>query len=542
MNRKPIAPVNHAQIENWTNPLLISFLVGEIITILFKNSLTPLVFSGRSFSGRSLVFQVVVFLSLWLLDSAIVFAIIIALQKILHKSFQLDPIVKLSTNHRIITIILIIGFGIAMIYFFNNVFPLIDTNTWKLNIYTPFPPGYPAGIDFRVGIYWPAEMILNNQNIYIDANSNLPIYTYSNYPPFVNVFFMPLQLLSENAAYVLFIFAILISNIISLGLTSIIIKDIFFSRLGIERQYNMMLSLFLFFTMLFYTLTSYSFLFSIERGNYDSIAFMFAVLSLYLMIKKPESLWLQVILLSIATHLKIYPAALFLALFVKHGKKMLLPSLAINTLFLLSLGFKNAYLFIGVIIHYTLTPVNIWIGNHSGFSFAELLYGAYPTLDTYISSLRLIFTIIPILIWALSSLLIIKYHKNEMRSVYLLMVAVPLMCLIPTISHDYKLIILSVSFLILLSILIIKIYRDSKFWDYFQLLLVIILALMIGRSYNVVPDASLFFNNKYPTILLLALLMTFNVMPIRGLTTETPPIQDTLPLISPNVPEGLLGY
>ena len=47
----------------------------------------------------------------------------------------------------------------------------------------------------------------------------------------------------------------------------------------------------------------------------------------------------------------------------------------------------------------------------------------------------------------------LRILKSDVRAVYLLTVSVPLTCTIPSVSHDYKLIILSTPILIMFSIL-----------------------------------------------------------------------------------------
>ena len=78
--------------------------------------------------------------------------------------------------------------------------------------------------------------------------------------------------------------------------------------------------------VLFMDIGSYGFLFSIERGNYDIYAILFSVIAISLLISKPKTIWAQIIFLSIATHLKIYPAILFFPLFLQHKWKVIFPA------------------------------------------------------------------------------------------------------------------------------------------------------------------------------------------------------------------------
>jgi len=413
--------------------------------------------------------------------------------------------INLSTKQHLMTILMIIGLFTVLSYFLNNVFPLINMKTWKFDMPLPIQPRNPVGYDFRWGLYWPVERILNGQNIYFDA--------FSNYPPFVNIFFMPFQLINENSAYILMVFILLITNTINLYISTIIITNLLAPRIEISNFSLRIFFICVFVMILSYTLSSYPFLFSVERGNYDAIAFLFILLTTHSIIKKPEALWLHVVLLSIASHLKIYPAALFLLLFIIHGKNVIIPTLVTNLILLLSLGFNNALLFVHVMINYVKDPL-IWVGNHSGAGFAEKLYNYLPILQNQFGQLKPIFTIVPILIWAASCYIIIKNLSGNFRNIYLFIVSVPLMCVVPTVSHDYKLVILSSGLLIFLGLLSYKIICSSKLWDYLQLITVLLLFFFIGRSFAYNEGLLNFLSNKYPLIIIFSLIMMVNLIPI----------------------------
>jgi hypothetical protein len=113
------------------------------------------------------------------------------------------------------------------------------------------------------------------------------------------------------------------------------------------------------------------------------------------------------------------------------------------------------------------------------------------------------------------------------------MVSIPLMDLIPNISMDYKLVILSPAALLLLAVIIKQVIIRHNWFDYFQLILFMIILLFIGRPYEmsqVSPSylketASYFVNNKYLWVLALEGLMVFNILRISNL--------DTFPQIQP---------
>lgn len=417
---------------------------------------------------------------------------------------QVFPVVKLTQDKRIYAFLLILGIGISAIYFFDNIYPRIDMHAKEFKcIQYFFAAGEGVGTDFQVGLYNPSRMVLNKQEIYVEHTD---ISQYSNYPPFTHALFMPLQLFTEEQAYILIVIALYLCNILTLGLITILINDFMFKRLGLGRALSGVISIGAFLAVLFYTISSYPFMFSIEIGNYDAIALLFATIAMYLAIKKKGSFLWQVLLLSIATHLKIYPAALFLVLFLIHGKKLILPALLINIVLLLSLGFHNAIAFLRTMVVYTLDPA-VWTGNHSGFSYTAYLGDIYPQVKDHASMLKVALTTLPVVIWGISCYYAIKNAKGETRALLLTMVSVPLMCVLPTTSHDYKLVILSAALLVLAGILAVRIIYSSRFWDYIHLLLTLALMFFIGRSYVIMPPYLAIIANKYPLIVLLSLLM-----------------------------------
>lgn len=433
---------------------------------------------------------------------SILIQVILFLRNLINEAWS--TIVHLPSEGRIRLALLILGTGLAGIFFLNNIFPRIDVDSGKLLKLDYFHEStYGLGADCRVGLYRQSYMALHHADLYVEHTK---MSDFSNYPPFTHVFFMPLQLLSENQAYKLIVVLLFITNIIVLGMMTVIIRDTFFAKLGWEKSLTQTIPLFLFVSALFYNLTGYPFLFSIERGNYDIIASFFAILSVYILIKKPEALWWQVITLSIAANLKVYPAALFIALLIKHGKKVLLPALIVNLGLLLSLGYSNELKFFEVLFTYSLAP-DSWAGNHSGFSFADLLVTTFPVLESMQTSLKWLFTLLPLVIWLIAITFIIRNFHGGRQAVLLFMVSIPLMLLFPSTSHDYALVILGTAIMVLIAILIIQIHEKKGGWTFAQLFFLLVLLGLIDRSTYLFPPSLQIISNKYPWLLLLLILM-----------------------------------
>ncbi len=423
------------------------------------------------------------------------------------KMEKLNPVLHYSRIQRMYISLLILGLGLTAIYLVNNIYSRINMQAKSFDCINYFTEAENhVGADFRTGIFRPPTAELHHENIYLTG--------LSNYPPFTILFFTPLQIFNEDTAYLIIVGLLTLANVVSIWLSTILVRDLLFNRLKMGFSNTIIISMALFMAVLFYTISGYPFMFSIERGNYDSIATFLAILAIYLAIKKPDSLWWQVILLSAATHLKMYPAALFLVLFYKHGKKMILPTILINSIMLFSLGHRNAIWFIEIMIKYTLAA-QVWVGNHSGYSFAGYMLEKIPDLAIYSSELTRLMSILPIVIWVFSSYYSVKNLKTDICILMLMMTSIPLMCMLPTVSHDYKLVVLIPAILIFIALLIHKIVRSSNLWDYLQLVFVLVISLLISRSYMIIAEPYWFISNKYPLLLLLSIMMLLNIFSLK---------------------------
>ena len=472
--------------------ILTAFYIGGCITFLFQNLLAPVVFSGKTYENASSIGQIGLSTGAWLLFSLAAFGLLTGIPKL--KRF------KGVHFPGFITTLVLIGLTFSCIFLFNRIFPRIDQNLWTFSWPDLFPMDFsktPVGEDFRLGIYRPAEALFHPGSI---PQEHFPIN-----PPFTRVLFMPLLLLEENSAYLVFVFLVFLSDVISTILMSILLRDTILKQLGIKKPELNILMFFLAFLMLGYTLTGYSILWGIERGDTSSIAMLFAVSSLYLMVKKPKRVWLQVILLSISAHLKIYFAIMFLLLIVIHKRKVILPLLAVNTVMFLSLGFHQAGSYFGSFLkENAVVPPDLY--NHSGFSFARLLSDG-SEIPHLLSNLPINLTALPVLIWLISIVIIIKNFENEMRTLLLFLVSIPMMSVALMKSYDYNLIILGSSFFTLLSILLCRVAVRPKSWNWLPFILVLFLMFFIERSPVNNAQAVLIFSNKYPPILALSLVM-----------------------------------
>ncbi len=440
---------------------------------------------------------------------------------------RLLSIVRMSAKERVLAAVFIITVGFASIFFVNNIIPRVDADAPGLKELTYFHESlHGIGSDFKVGIYLQSYMALHHSDLYIEHTK---MSDYSNYPPFTHLFFMPLQLLSEDQAYKLIIILLFATNILVLAIVTLMLRDTLLPWITGSAAGYQSIGTFLFVGVLFYVLTGYPFLFSIERGNYDILAFFFSVLSIYLVIRKPQAMWWQIIALSIAANLKIYPAALFLILFVTHGRKMILPTLIVNAALLLSLGYTNELKFFEVMLTYSLKP-DVWTGNHSGFSFADLIVSTFPGFLSMQSRLEWLLSFLPLVVWGVSIYYITRYFRSKIKSLLLFMVTIPLMLLFPSTSHDYALVILGAAILVQVAILLIIVYHTRGVWAFGLIVSLIGVLAFIDRSTLLFPPSWKIISNKYPWVFLLSLLMLITVIQLNKILVRK---QTTGVLIDP---------
>jgi hypothetical protein len=497
-----------------------AFLLGILASWLIKDSLTLFLFPGKSFGGRNFCFQsgiliiyiLIAYLFFWLLAVIVCSLFPKAALQLRQTLDSCQKSVKENYKKRIYLALLILGLGIGGIFFVNNVLTSIDTHARMFRTINPVPAAaYPVGIDFRVGLYESADVILFGAH-YPGFNSEI-IYP-SFYPPLVSLVGLPFLLLDENSAYLVQIGLLFFGNIASLLIVAWMAKKYLLSDLGLEGTTAGQIALFISFAVLFYTLSSYPFMFSIERGNFDIIALLFSLAAILFLFKFPQKIWLQVIFLSIAAHLKIYPGILFVVLFLKHGKKLIIPAILVNVIFLFILGVQNALGFLQVVFNNTVVGwPDGWVGNHSAKTFAVIIAANFnQTLPSTYEFLAGVFTLIPIILWCVAMVLFFKQKYSERNALYFVMVSIPLMDIIPAISFDYKLVILSSASVLLVALLIRNIIKKFNLMDFLQLAAVMVILLFIGRSYVFFDLSQSIISDKYLWSLSLEVLMVINIL------------------------------
>jgi hypothetical protein len=372
---------------------------------------------------------------------------------------------------------------------FNNVLSYIDPKTGDWTSPLLLPVMKPLGNDFRVGLYRPGMDFLEGKNPFLESQLI--------YPPFVVLAALPFQLTSEWRAYLLQLALIFILNLGALYLLARSAVHAFLDNLASSSTSIFIIALI---TIAVTSFSSYGFMFNIERGNFDTYPLFLSALFLWLLWKFPDRVWIQVLVISAAAHLKVYPLIFYSLVIWKHGWKGLLTLAVVNLGMLFCLGSENARAFIDVIFLQASSRPSTWIGNHSAYAYASFWQWTPEAGPGY---LEYVFLGLPILLWAGTAIILVRRGYSFRNAVWLFIVSVPLVNLIPRVSYDYKLVWVYVPAIVLLVYQMGKFFQEGKKRIILLWLFLAALLLMMSRSCGVTPDI---LASKYPYILILLVL------------------------------------
>ena len=380
-----------------------------------------------------------------------------------------------------------------------------------------FPDSIPVlsiGADFRIFVTAAQTMFEGDD----------PLHTNYNSPPFTALVFVPFVPLSETVAYRIQFYLTIAENcliLILLSRLSIFLET--HTRDGSERVALVGLCLLTLSTFQFF---GYPLEFALERGNYDSLALLSMCLGVWLSVRHRSAFWLPIVFLSLATHLKVYPAVLLGLPLWQHRKRAIASVLAINLLLLFCFGFARGIEFLRGLYVYSRHPF-LWIGNHSAQSFSNLVLAPFlrPGFGRAADVLALGLTLgAPLVLWVDGTVRLVRSGWSPSNAVLAFALSVPLMCLLPSVSNDYKLVILLVP-----SMVCLLFFADSYVLTGRWMAcsgLVATLCCLIGCAQSVLFHPIFFTPNKYPVVLILFCLTYYLVRsgPVRQASREGSPV------------------
>ena len=401
----------------------------------------------------------------------------------------------------VISFLLLLGLLSDAVFNHLNIHGLSNTTTWA------YPATVPTlndpGADLRI-LMEGAKQITHGMNPYGTKIAYPP-------PPFAAVFFYPFTWISPRSAYLVQYWILLTINFSSICLIGLCIynssKESF--RKKTQEIYFIALIALITITILTGQLHSYGIEFAMERGNFDSYTLFLAISALTSIIFSPNRVLIPIVLLSAASHLKIYPAILLLIPLMHFGRRALIPIATINIAMFLTFGISNAKAFFGQIIGYMNTPY-CWPGNHSIFSYVnQVITPTFPPAQSeqVQSWASRALTFIVIGLWLHGVIRVKNLEPKARRWLIIAAISFPLMGALSSTSHDYKLVIYALPLMINLYLYCESYLEQGRLWSVAGIALTLFCGVSISHSSIIEPWP--FQETKFPALFILLLLTYF---------------------------------
>jgi hypothetical protein len=415
-----------------------------------------------------------------------------------------------SARQRLALALALIAVATLIVWYLNQIAPHLRDLTLGWNQAYLFPLISPVGADFRDGVYFPGSLLVTGKDPYVGSGLW--------YPPFSALLLLPYQAVDPTKAYSIHVIVLILLTIASVWCAIRIAESTDPEGISSDGIGKHGMTIPLFFSLAFLTVSSYGFLFSLERGNIDIYSLAFSLAGLWILVRSPHRLWLQVICFSAAAHLKVYPALLFLLVFWRHGRRSLLPLIVVNAALLFCIGPSPALHFIETLSGVAAAPA-AWVGNHSAASFGQMLNGFLgERWGVGIPGILLLG--LPVVIWLVSAWVLFRRGYSKSNALWLFAMCVPLMNLIPSTSHDYKLVLLSAPFAVLLVFLLGDYVASGRWLPLAQIAIACALLVFLSVSYVALPPV---LGNKYPFILAAQLLFLWALLTVPRASTGLVP-------------------
>ena len=250
-------------------------------------------------------------------------------------------------------------------------------------------------------------------------------------------------------------------------------------------------------------MTSYGFMYEVERGNIDLYALFFALLAVWLMLRLPRSPWWPAIALAVSINLKLYPGVLLALLLWRYRWKAVIPALVTNAVLLLIAGPGNVLNTLSAQSTVQSSTRPLWWGNHSAAALANVLHALHGWPNT---ALYLPLLLVPIALWAITMWLLVRPGWSDRTAVLGAAACIPVMSVVPSISHDYKLVLYVFPLAVLIGFAAVLTRRDLLVWSLVFGLVAWAMVELSRSSLVIVPT---FLNSKYAMVVLVQGLLLF---------------------------------
>ncbi len=384
-----------------------------------------------------------------------------------------------TSLNAVLWLAVVVAAGVAwnfLVYWFR-----FGSATWGLLL----PLAKPTGIDFRDGLYNPAAAFTTAQ---------------SGWPPLTLLLGRPFTLLDFTTGYAVQI-GILVALAVAAAILSAKLAMKAASDPSLSGQGSRVGATQLALVFGFWLLTSYGFMFEVERGNIDLYALFLGLLSVWLMLRLPRSPWWPAVVLALSINLKLYPGVLLVLLFWRYRWRALLPAVVANALLLLIAGPGNVRNTVDALTGIQASTRALWWGNHSAAAMARVL----QIMTTWAPSWIYIPLLLgPLALWLATMVLLVRRGWSDRAAVLAAAACVPVMGVVPAISHDYKLVWYVFPLAVLAAVIATTSRRDLALWSVLFGLLALAMMLLARSSLVNVPSLMA---SKYVLIVLVQLLL-----------------------------------
>jgi hypothetical protein len=283
------------------------------------------------------------------------------------------------------------------------------------------PRARPIGVDFRDGLYDPARTFST---------------VHSGWPPLTLLLGRPFTMVGFSTGY-----AIQVCILVALAVAAAVLSAGLATRAACPPETSVQArkvdARLLALVMGFWLITSYGFMYEIDRGNIDLYALVFSLLAVWLTIRSSRSAWPPAAVLAVAIGLKLYPAILLVVLFWRYRWRALLPAVVTTLAVLLVAGPAN--------LRHSLVTLNSiqagvhaeWWGQDSATAMAHVLRDHTSWAPSWIWYPLLI---VPLGAWAVTMVALFRRGWSDRGAVLAAAACVPPMAIVPAVSNDYKLV------------------------------------------------------------------------------------------------------
>jgi hypothetical protein len=266
-----------------------------------------------------------------------------------------------------------------------------------------------------------------------------------------------------------------------------------------------------------WVITSYGFMYELQRGNLNMFTLFFSLLAVWLTLRLPRSPWWPAAVLAVAISLKLYPAILLALLFWRYRMRAVVPVVVTNAVLLLVAGPANTWRFLAWLTKTAPGPRIATFGEMGASGTAAIQRSTTSWAPSWIAAPLFA---VPVALWLATAIIVMRRGWSPRRAVVLAAASVPPMAVLPTLSNDYKLVL----FVFPLAVLVVALARPGaergRLWWCLGFGVLLWLFVFMSRSSVFHPWALL--GSKYSLAVLVQIMLVVVAWRWDGPLTEEP--------------------